>query len=150
MVYYLPQNRNGIIHKNIVRTPNGNPRLFKCRVGSLVFLGNFGPEISETLLAKHFDGSKMFIAAEEENIGALSEYIGTCVSEQPVTLLDINNTLPKELYKKDIEGKYDYAFRDTFMGFHCGNLVHPYYVSQKLNIKRLWLEPYQKKSPMAH
>ena len=31
-----------------------------------VFLGNFGPEISETLLAKHFDGPKMFIAAEED------------------------------------------------------------------------------------
>ena len=28
-----------------------------------VYLGNFGPEISETLLAKHFDGPKMFVAA---------------------------------------------------------------------------------------
>ena len=26
----------------------------------VVYLGNFGPEISETLLAKHFDGPKMF------------------------------------------------------------------------------------------
>ncbi len=32
-----------------------------------VFLGNFGPEISETLLAKHFDGPKMFVAAAEES-----------------------------------------------------------------------------------
>ena len=32
-----------------------------------VYLGNFGPEISETLLAKHFDGPKMFIAAAEES-----------------------------------------------------------------------------------
>ncbi len=31
-----------------------------------VYLGNFGPEISETLLAKHFDGPKMFMAAAEE------------------------------------------------------------------------------------
>ena len=31
-----------------------------------VYLGNFGPEISETLLAKHFDGPKMFVAAAEE------------------------------------------------------------------------------------
>ena len=30
------------------------------------YLGNFGPEISETLLAKHFDGPKMFLAAAEE------------------------------------------------------------------------------------
>ena len=33
----------------------------------VVYLGNFGPEISETLLAKHFDGPKMFIAAAEES-----------------------------------------------------------------------------------
>lgn len=32
-----------------------------------VYLGNFGPEISETLLAKHFDGPAMFIAAAEES-----------------------------------------------------------------------------------
>ena len=31
-----------------------------------VYLGNFGPEISETLLAKHFDGPVMFSAAAEE------------------------------------------------------------------------------------
>ena len=34
-----------------------------------VYLGNFGPEISETLLAKHFDGPKMFVAAAEETGG---------------------------------------------------------------------------------
>ena len=34
-----------------------------------VYLGNFGPEISETLLAKHFDGPKMFVAAAEESGG---------------------------------------------------------------------------------
>ena len=33
----------------------------------VVYLGNFGPEISETLLAKHFDGPSMFIAAAEES-----------------------------------------------------------------------------------
>lgn len=32
-----------------------------------VYLGNFGSGISETLVAKHFDGSKMFIAAAEES-----------------------------------------------------------------------------------
>ena len=35
----------------------------------VVYLGNFGPEISETLLAKHFDGPKMFVAAAEETRG---------------------------------------------------------------------------------
>ena len=33
----------------------------------VVYLGNFGPEISETLLAKHFDGPVMFCAAAEES-----------------------------------------------------------------------------------
>ena len=31
----------------------------------VVYLGNFGPEISETMLAQNFDGPSMFIAAEE-------------------------------------------------------------------------------------
>ena len=38
-----------------------------------VYLGNFGPEISETLLAKHFDGPKMFIAAAEESGSNLTQ-----------------------------------------------------------------------------
>ena len=33
----------------------------------VVYLGNFGPEIAESLLAKHFEGPKMFIAAAEES-----------------------------------------------------------------------------------
>ena len=32
-----------------------------------VYLGNFGPEISETLLAKHFDGPKMFIKQQKKH-----------------------------------------------------------------------------------
>ena len=31
-----------------------------------VYLGNFGPEIAETMLAKNLSGPKMFIAAAEE------------------------------------------------------------------------------------
>ena len=38
-----------------------------------VYLGNFGPEISETLLAKHFDGPKVFVAAAEESQNDLSD-----------------------------------------------------------------------------
>ena len=33
----------------------------------VVYLGNFGPETSETLLAKEFGGPVMFIAAAEES-----------------------------------------------------------------------------------
>ena len=33
----------------------------------VVYLGNFGPEISESLMAKYFDGPKMVIGAAEES-----------------------------------------------------------------------------------
>ena len=61
------------------------------------------------------------VSCEVDIYGALSEYIGACVSEDAVTLLDINNTVPKEMFDADIAGKYDYTQHDTFMGFHCGN-----------------------------
>ena len=35
--------------------------------------------------------------------------------------MDINNTVPKDMYEEDIKGKFDYTLQDTFMGFHCGN-----------------------------
>ena len=61
------------------------------------------------------------VACEVDIYGALSEYIGTCVTGAPVTLLDINNTVPKDMYEGEIKPKYDYELSDTFMGFHCGN-----------------------------
>ena len=61
------------------------------------------------------------VSCEVDIYGALSEFIGTVVSEDAVTLLDINNTVPKDLYNEGIAGKYDYKLTDTFMGFHCGN-----------------------------
>ena len=61
------------------------------------------------------------VSCEVDIYGCLSEYIGTCVSGESVTLLDINNTVPEDMYKASIEGQYDYKFTDTFMGFHCGN-----------------------------
>lgn len=61
------------------------------------------------------------VACEVDIYGALSEYIGTCVTGAPVTLLDINNSVPADLFEADIAGKYSYTLRDTFMGFHCGN-----------------------------
>lgn len=61
------------------------------------------------------------VSCEVDIYGALSEFIGTVVSEDVVTLLDINNSVPADIYKEDIEGKFDYMHKDTFMGFHCGN-----------------------------
>ena len=61
------------------------------------------------------------VACEVDIYGALSEYIGACVSGDAVTLLDINNSVPAQMWEEHIKGKYDYTLTDTFMGFHCGN-----------------------------
>jgi len=61
------------------------------------------------------------VACEVDIYGALSEYIGMCASGDTVTLLDINNSVPKYIYDEDITGKFNYKLTDTFMGFHCGN-----------------------------
>ncbi len=61
------------------------------------------------------------VSCEVDVYGALSEFIGQIVSGDAVTLLDINNTVPRDMYENEIKGKYDYSFTDTFMGFHCGN-----------------------------
>ena len=63
------------------------------------------------------------VSCEVDIYGALSEYIGQLVSDDVVTLLDINNSVPKDMYKEEIEGKfkYPYTIKDLFMGFHCGN-----------------------------
>ncbi len=66
-------------------------------------------------------GKGIPVSCEVDIYGALSEFIGSCVSLDDVTLLDINNTVPKDIYKDDIEGKFDYTNKDVFMGFHCGN-----------------------------
>ena len=61
------------------------------------------------------------VSCEVDIYGALSEYIGLCVTEDAVTLLDINNTVPADIYNDDIKNVFDYKLTDTFMGFHCGN-----------------------------
>lgn len=61
------------------------------------------------------------VSCEVDIYGCLSEFIGTVVSEDAVTLLDINNTVTPDIYDEDIKGKFDYTLKDTFMGFHCGN-----------------------------
>ena len=61
------------------------------------------------------------VSCEVDIYGALSEYIGACITEDAVTLLDINNSVPKSMFEESIKGKFDYELTDTFMGFHCGN-----------------------------
>ena len=61
------------------------------------------------------------VSREVDIWGTLSEYIGTVISQDTVTLLDINNTVPAHIYDNDIKGHYNYDQKETFMGFHCGN-----------------------------
>ena len=61
------------------------------------------------------------VSCEVDIYGALSEFIGTVISEDATTLLDINNTVPSDIYEADIKNKFNYTLNDTFMGFHCGN-----------------------------
>ena len=61
------------------------------------------------------------VSCEVDIYGALSEFIGTVISQDAVTLLDINNSVPADMYEAEIKGKFDYTQKDTFMAFHCGN-----------------------------
>jgi len=84
------------------------------------------------------------ISCEVDIYGALSEYIGICVSGREVTLLDINNTVPSSIYDKAIKNQYSYELPETFMAFHCGNtscsLLKNPHMGYQLIMKRA-LEP---------
>ena len=66
-------------------------------------------------------GQGIPVSCEVDIYGCLSEFIGTVVSDDVVTLLDINNSVPKDMFNEEINGKFGYTLQDTFMGFHCGN-----------------------------
>ena len=84
------------------------------------------------------------VACETDIYGALTEYILTCATAYPVTLLDINNSVPEDMYKahpKEFEG---YSLTDLFMGFHCGNTPMSLLKSGKLKYQLIMhrlLEP---------
>lgn len=61
------------------------------------------------------------VACETDIYGALSEYIITCATKMPATLLDINNSVPKDMYENNKSKFEGYTLKDLFMGFHCGN-----------------------------
>lgn len=61
------------------------------------------------------------VSCETDIYGALSEYIITLASDIPATLLDINNTVPKDMYEGNKNKFEGYKCNDLFMGFHCGN-----------------------------
>ena len=61
------------------------------------------------------------VACEVDIYGALSEYICTCATELPATLLDLNNTVPSDMIQEAGKAVGAYRSTDLFMGFHCGN-----------------------------
>ena len=61
------------------------------------------------------------ISCEADIYGALSEYICTCATELPAAILDINNTVPQDMYEEARSTVGSYTNNDLFMGFHCGN-----------------------------
>lgn len=61
------------------------------------------------------------VACETDIYGALSEYIVTCATSLPATLLDINNSVPQDMFQDNASLFKDYKLTDLFMGFHCGN-----------------------------
>lgn len=57
------------------------------------------------------------VSCEVDIYGAITEYIISCVTGDAAMLLDINNSVPKDLA---VEAT-GYDITDLFMGFHCGN-----------------------------
>jgi L-fucose isomerase-like protein len=77
------------------------------------------------------------VSCEVDIYGTLSEYIGLCISGKETTLLDINNSVPHDMYEEFIKGKFDYKFTDTFMGFHCGNTCSNLLTNPHLSYQRI-------------
>ena len=51
------------------------------------------------------------VSCEVDIYGCLSEFINTAVSDDIVTLLDINNSVPDDMFKESIEGRFGYECR---------------------------------------
>lgn len=83
---------------------------------------NFG--FTPCYVNSRLTGKGIPVACEVDEYGALSEYIAQCVSDNVVTILNINNNIPKELFDKKIKSKKfndkEYQLNDLFLGYHCG------------------------------
>jgi L-fucose isomerase-like protein len=84
------------------------------------------------------------VSCEVDIYGALSEHMVTCATELPATLLDINNTVPYDMYKEAGNKVKGYSPTDLFMGFHCGNTAGSCMIAPALKyqlIMRRLMEP---------
>jgi len=83
------------------------------------------------------------VACEVDLYGAVSEYMAQLATRHPVTILDVNNTVPDDIPIHDLKGA---AREDLFMGFHCGNtpsacLCKGFAMKYQLIMNRLMEEP---------
>lgn len=60
------------------------------------------------------------VACEVDMYGALSQYLGMCITGEDVTIMDINNSVPQHIFREQAM-KYGFRQNELFMGFHCGN-----------------------------
>jgi L-fucose isomerase-like protein len=86
------------------------------------------------------------VACESDIYGSLSEYMSICATEAAPAILDINNSVPKDMYEESKSEIGNYSLQDLWMGFHCGNtstgcLVQP--VMQYQLIMHRLMEPGQ-------
>lgn len=77
------------------------------------------------------------VACEVDIYGALSEYMITCATNQPVTLLDINNSVPTDMVEENADVMGDYTAKDLFMGFHCGNTASSCMKNSQLRFQKI-------------
>ena len=82
------------------------------------------------------------VACEVDMYGGVSEYMALLATDNPVTILDVNNTVPSDIKIANSKGV---ARKDMFMGFHCGNtpsccLCPGYKMKHQLIMHRL-MEP---------
>ena len=82
------------------------------------------------------------VGCETDVYGALSEFIGDCLSDQPTAILDINNDISEDIYRKRIKGIFPYSDREVFIGFHCGNTAQEMLCSSRLTYKMNRKDPY--------
>jgi L-fucose isomerase-like protein len=111
----------------------------KCWPAFEKYFGHVPCYINSRLAAKGIP-----VACEVDLYGALSEYMVICATELPPAILDINNSVPKDMYLECKQAIGDYALSDLWMGFHCGNasagcLVQP--VLQHQLIMHRLMEP---------
>lgn len=77
------------------------------------------------------------VACEVDIYGALSEYMITCASNHPATLLDINNSVPADMVAANPEAMGSYTDKDVFMGFHCGNTAPSCMKNSQLRFQKI-------------